>query len=174
MNRQEKEVLVSQLSDNLKNSSASFLISVKGLTVSDLQYLRKSLHKTQGSLKVAKVRLMRLAVKGVPGAEEFNDHLKEQLAVVFAKDEPISVAKMLHDFSKKNEKLSLIGGCFESKFLSQDNVKFMATLPSKEVLISQLLGVLNAPAVKLAGVLNSILLKPVLVLKQIGENKKSN
>ena len=94
MNRQEKELLVSQLSEKLKNSNASFLISVKGLTVSDLQILRKELYQ-KGSLKIAKVRLMKLAVKGVPGAEEYNDHLKEQLAIVFANEEPTSVAKIL-------------------------------------------------------------------------------
>lgn len=170
MNRQEKELLVSQLSDKLKNSSASFLVSVKGLTVTDLQSLRRDLYE-KGSLKVAKVRLMKLAVKGVPGAEEYNNHLKEQLAIVFAQEEPTSVAKILHNFSKDNEKLDLVGGCFESKFLEKDQVKFMATLPSREVLIAQLLGVMNSPIVKLASVLNNILVQPVLVLKQIGEKK---
>jgi large subunit ribosomal protein L10 len=170
MNRQEKELLVSQLSEKLKNSNASFLISVKGLTVSDLQILRKELYQ-KGSLKIAKVRLMKLAVKGVPGAEEYNDHLKEQLAIVFANEEPTSVAKILYDFSKTNEKLNFVGGVFESKFLEKDKVKFIATLPSRDVLLSQLLGMLNSPIVGLVSVLNNILVKPVLVLKQIGENK---
>ena len=58
-----------------------------------------------------------------------------------------------------------------SKFLEKDKVKFMATLPPRDVLISQLLGMLNSPIIGLVSVLNNVLVKPVLVLKQIGENK---
>src|SRR3990167_354620 len=160
MNRQEKEALVSELSDRLRHSNASFLISVQGLTVSDLENIRKDLHNSKGSLKVAKVRLMKLAVKGIPGAEQYSDHLREQLAVVFANEEPTSVAKILHNFSKENSKLSFVGGCFESKFLEKKQVEFIATLPSREVLLAQILGILSSPIVKL-----------LIVLKQLSDKK---
>ena len=170
MNRQEKEQLVAQLNENLKSSSASFLVSVQGMPVSDIQRLKRKLHESNSKFKVAKVRLIKLAAKDVPGAQNFDSYLKNQLAIVFAGGEPTSTAKILYDFSKDTV-MNLVAGCFESKLLEKNQVEFMATLPPKEMLLAQLVCVLNSPLAGLVSVLNNVLVKPVLVLKQISNKK---
>jgi large subunit ribosomal protein L10 len=173
MNRQEKEHVIESLVSNLAKGGASFLVNYRGLTVSEMSDLRKKLRKDGGKLQVAKVTLIRQAVKGVSVVEGLNSLLGDQVALVFAHDAPPAVAKTLYNFSKEHEKLKIIGGCFESSVLTEDLVKEIATLPSREVLLAQLIGTLNAPITRLVQVLNAVITQPLIVLKEIEKQKSS-
>lgn len=171
MNRQQKSEIVELLKNNF-SKSASFLVDFRGLTVGQMQVLRKELRGKGGTLKVAKARLMKRAIEGMEEAEEFSPLLRGQVGIVFAEQEPSAVAKVLALFSKKNEALTLIAGCLESQVLGKDAVVRIAELPSKEVLLAQVCGAVQAPISGLASVLNILILRLLWSLKQVAEKKQ--
>lgn len=156
MNRDQKELFVTALKQDFEASNASFLISLKGIPVAKIQELRKGLKASGGKLKVAKNRLMKIAVDNVDCAKELTPFLKEQLGVVFSKNDPMMTAKILYKFSKENEKLKLVAGCFESKVIQRDTIVRIANLPSREILLSQICGLLKSSVVKLAQTLDAL------------------
>lgn len=172
MNRQQKELLVEELKQSFASSPASFLVNYRGLSVNKVQSLRKSLRANGGKFKVAKARLMKLAVKDIPGCEDLTPYLHDQLGVVFSSQEPTAVAKALYDFAKENENLAIVAGCFESKIVSKNSIEFIASLPSREVLLSQVAGVLQAPVAQVAVMMNALLQKFAWALKEL-ERKKA-
>jgi len=172
MNRQQKEDVVKQLQHDFSESQASFVVDYRGLSVEQMQKLRKELREKGGSLKVAKVRLMKRAVEQVDNAESLTPYLKDQLALVFSKEEPPAVAKVLYDFAQDNEQLQMVAGYLDSELLTKEAIVSIAKLPSKEVLYAKLCGTLKAPAVGLVNVLNQHVLQLVRILKHIGEQKK--
>jgi len=174
VNRQEKALVVDGLKENLLSSQASFLVVYRGLSVEKMQQLRSQLRANNGSLKVAKARLMKRAVDGEAGISELTDFFKDQIGLVFADDDVAGVAKVLTDFSKENKALGLVAGYFDSRVIAKEKVAQIASLPPKEVLLAQLCGTLQAPISGLARVLNMMILKLLFVLKQIEDQKKSS
>ncbi len=156
MNRQQKEQSVSSLHQELASSSASFLVGYQGLTVSELEKLRKSLRAQGGKFQVAKARLMKLAAKDTPGAAEMVPYCKQQVGLVFASQESPAIAKTLVNFAKDHNGLKIIVGCTEQKLIDAKTINFLATIPPREVLLAQLCGVLNGPVAALARVLHAI------------------
>lgn len=159
MNKQQKELTIKELREHFKQSSSSFLIGIKGLSVTQTQALRSQLRQEGGQLKVAKVRLIKRAVSDVACGEGFMPFLKEQVGVVFVNQASPSVAKVLSDFSRENTALDLIAGYFESQIFDKAGVQRIAALPSREVLLGRLCGSLNAPIAKFVWTLNAYLQK---------------
>lgn len=172
MNRQEKSLVIESLKNEFVQSKASFVVTYKGLTVDQMQSLRKELRTAQSKLQVAKGRLIKRAVEGAEDADQFAPYLKDQIGIVFAGQEPTSVAKVLHDFSKKNESLKLVAGYYDARVLTSDAVQRFALLPSKEVLLAQLCGTLNAPISGFVRVLNMQTLRLLWTLKAVAEKKE--
>jgi large subunit ribosomal protein L10 len=156
MNRQGKEQVIESLKNDFAKSPASFVVSYKGLTVAQVQELRRSLNGKGGSLKVAKARLMKRAVSGLEGAQDLAPYLKEQIALVFSQKDPSAIAKALVDFAKNNDKLNVVAGSVDSKMMDKKTIQFFASLPSREILLAQLCGVLKAPVAKLAYTLSAV------------------
>jgi len=150
MKKQQKQAAIESLEAQFSKSHGSFLVNFQGLSVAQLKSLRFELSDKGGSLKVAKNRLARLALKDVSSCQGLDSLLVGQLAYVFAQDEVTSVAKVLVDFAKKNDKLKVVAGCSESKIYDAKSVAVLASLPSREVLLAQLCGVLNAPVILFA------------------------
>lgn len=172
MNRQQKMEVVDFLKDNFSTSEASFLITVNGLTVGQMQNLRIELRNNGGLLKVAKGRLMKLAIQDVDGgAQELMPFCKNQVGLVFAQAEPPAVAKVLHDFAGKNDAFSIVVGCLESGVIDAASVARIALLPSKDVLRAQACGTLKMPIVGFVNVLRVLILRLLWVLKQISDKK---
>ena len=174
MNRQQKEQVVELLRNNFTQSNVSFLVDYRGLSVAQLQSLRANLRKSGGVLQVTKTRLMKRAAEGVVGAQEMAPFFKNQVALIFVKNEPTEVAKSLHTFAKKNEILKIVEGYLYAQLLDESSVVRMASLPSKEVLLAKLLGTLQAPIQGFATVLNMNILRFLWVLKRVGEQKKQS
>lgn len=172
MNRHQKESVVSQLRDKFSNSEATFLVGYKGLQVRQLENLRSELREKGGNLKVTKARLMKLSVEGMSGTEDLQPYFKDQVGLVFASRDAASVAKMLHDFSKKNEAFTLVVGCLENKVLNKDDVVRIASLPSREVLLGMACGAMIAPVRNLAVGMNAVMLKFAWALKKLEEQKQ--
>ena len=173
MNRQQKENMVQELGDKFASNEASFVVNCEGLTVPQMQELRFALKDKDGEVIVAKNRLVRLAVQGKADCHDLSDSLKGQNAVVFAKSDLTGIAKVLYDFAKENEKLEIVAGCYASKVLDRKSVEALAKIPSRDVLLAQLLGVMQAPVASFANVLRQLLVKSVLVVKAIADKKES-
>lgn len=156
MNREQKELTVQELKQNFADSQGSFLVSYQGLTVNEMQVLRKELRSSGGNLKVAKGRLVKLAVNDVPGVQELTPFVKEQLAVVFVAKEPSAIAKVLYDFSKKKKALSVVVGYVESRLVGKELITRLAMLPSREILLAQLCSVLSAPVASVARAIDAV------------------
>ncbi len=156
INRQQKEVLVDSLAKGIAESKATFVVGFKGVTVEKIESLRKTLRKEGGSLKVAKVRLMKRALSEVGAAKGLEPFLNEQVALVFARTEPSAVAKCLYTFAKANDKFSLQVGFMDSAVLDKESVSIIATLPSREVLLAQLLATMLAPVTSMAVLLKAL------------------
>jgi large subunit ribosomal protein L10 len=171
MNRQEKAQIIETLKSDFENSPASFLVDYKGLTVSQMAELRKRLRKHGGSMHVAKITLVKRALQGVPHDEEFDSLLGDQLAFVFVQKESPAIAKVLCDFSNECGQLKIVGGMSDAALLTQEAVKVFASLPSREVLLAKVCGTLQAPLSQLVYILNGLIEKPLLVLKQIEKQK---
>lgn len=174
MNRQQKEAAITTIKDLFSKSQAAFLVGYRGLTVANLHSLRKDLRKSGGTFKVTKAKLMKLAAKDIKGCEDFSNQFKNQVGIVFVNQEVPAVAKTIVTFSKQNENLNIISGFFESHTLSKQEIENLAAIPSKEILLAQLMGTLQAPVAALVRTLNAIATSVQTTLQQVSENGKTN
>lgn len=156
MNREQKINLVASLKEGFANSKASFLVNFRGLTVEQVQVLRNGLRSKGAQMKIAKARLIKMAAQDLPDAAIMDPYFKEQIGVVFAQDQAHSIAKALNAFVKQYEALSVVAGSVESQLLDAAAFTKFALLPSREDLLAQLCGVLQAPGVKLLFVLKAL------------------
>lgn len=173
MNRQQKEAAISEVKEMLTTANALFIVNYQGLSVKGMLALRKSLREKGGKLKVAKARLMKRAAEGIKGIDPFRDSFKEQVGIVFAFEEPSPVAKKLVDFAKDHELLKIVSGFYESGVLTREQVEAFAAIPSKEVLLGQLAGLLQSPVAGFARQLNMLLVGLLLAMKQVSEKQVS-
>lgn len=173
MNRQQKELVVDSFHKNFSTNKGSFFVDYSGLSVAQMQQLRRQLRVKGGSLKVAKMRLVKKALATVEGFNVLLPHCKNQLGVVFVHDasEVSGIAKTLNDFSKTNEAFDLVVGCVDAQLLDAAAITRIASLPSKEVLLAQVCGALNAPLASFVHVLNAMTLRLVVALKEIEKQK---
>lgn len=171
MNRQQKEQVVESLRESFTKSDA-FLIGYRGLSVAQMQALRNDLRQHGGTMRVTKARLMKRAVEGLEGAQNMEPYFKDQIALVFSAQEPSAVAKALNTFAKENEALSIVAGCLDEQVVDAASVVRIASLPSREVLLAQLLGTLQAPTKNFASVLNMQVLRLLWTLNKVAEQKK--
>jgi len=156
MNREQKAIIIDSIKKDFAQSEASFIVGYKGLTVKQLQALRKELRSKNGTFRVAKGRLIKIAVNGLDGISELTPYFKEQIGVVFADQQAPAVAKVLYDFSKKNDAFKLVAGFFDARVLPTKDIERIATLPSREVLLAQVCYVLNMQMVRLLWTLQKV------------------
>ena len=171
MNRQQKEEVIKTLQKGFSDSTGLCFVRYSGLTVKQMQQLRGMLREKGGTLKVAKMRLVKRALTGLENMESLSPYCKDQLGVVFATEEFPPVAKVLHEFAKKNEVLRLIVGSLDSQLLNKEAIIRIASLPPREILLAQVCGTVKAPLVGFVRVLNMLITRLLWVLKEI-ESKK--
>ena len=170
MNKETKGKVVSELSELLKSSKATFLADYRGMDVEAVNKLRGELRPLGVDYRVAKNTLMKRAAKGTD-AECLNEHLQGPTAVAFAKEDPVAPAKVLAEMAKASKVFELKGGILDGKLLSVDDIKALAELPSREVLLAKVLGSINAPASNFVGVLAAVPRSLVQVLAAIQDQK---
>ena len=172
MNRQDKQLAIKSIKDDFKNSQASFLIGVQGLTVEAVHGLRKGLHSKGAQLKVSKNTLLKLAISEMEGLTSLAPHFKDQIAIVFARDESPAIAQLIYSAAKANEKLTIVAGSLNDKVIDKSQIEFLATLPSREVLLGQVCGTLKAPISGYVSILNQLILRLLWVLKKASEKQQ--
>ena len=148
MDRAEKREFVAQLNDVFSTSASVVVAHYAGLTVANMTELRSNMREAGGTVKVAKNRLVKIALKD-SGAEGMSEFMTGQTVLAYA-DDPVTAPKVMADYAKKNEKLVLLGGAMGAETLTADQVKALAELPSLDELRAKLIGLVQAPAQKLA------------------------
>ena len=152
----QKQAIVSELADKMRNASAGVFVDYKGITVEADTKLRAELRKAGVEYSVVKNTLTRFAANEV-GFTELDPILNGTTALALGMDDPIAPAKLIVDFAKKNEKVFKIkAGFIEGKVVDVETIKSIGELPSKDVLVATVLGTLNAPIAALARALNAI------------------
>ena len=154
LNRNEKAAVVTDVAAQVARSQTLALAEYRGLTVEHLNKLRRDARDKGVYLHVLKNTLARRAVTGTP-FEVAAGSMVGPLIYGFSED-AVAAAKVISDFAKGNDKLIVKGGAYAGKALSADGVKALASIPSKEVLLAQLLGLMQSPVSRFARVLAAI------------------
>ena len=168
MVKQYKVDEVTYLVSKLKDRSNLILTNYSGIMVKDLSKLRKTLRNKNAEYRVVKNTLFKRALKEV-GIQGLDEYLKGPVAVAFIKDEIGEVAKALKDFAKDVEKFSYSAGILDNVVYGQDQIKRIADLPSKEVVIAQVMGMINGPARGIAVGVNQIMASLARGIKAVAE-----
>jgi len=173
VDRAQKRELVTRLSDQWKASGVIVVAHYKGMTVAQMTDFRKRVKDAGGVVKVAKNRLAKLALKGTE-VESISDLLQGQTCVAYSED-PISAARVSVKYARENDRLVILGGAMGKTRLDGSGVKALADLPSLDELRGVLIGLLQAPAAKIARILNEpgAMLARVLAAKGAPEAKGS-
>ena len=148
MNRDQKTALITELAERLASASLGVVTEYRGLTVAQMNKLRRELEGAGASYRVTKNTLTRRAIKETAFAR-LEQLLRGPTGLVTAAKDPVAVAKILVRFAELNNKLKISGGVLDGETLPASSVSALAKLPSREVLIGQLLGLLQAPASQL-------------------------
>jgi large subunit ribosomal protein L10 len=141
---EEKKKIVAEIADKLSKSQSTIITDYRGLTVKQMNELRKKLREAGVEFKVLKNTLTQRAAEQV-GISEINEYLNGPTAIAFGYDDVVAPAKIIHQFAKENKELEIKAGIVEGKVVSVDEIKALAELPSREGLLSMLLSVLQAP-----------------------------
>ncbi len=173
----EKQKIVADIKEKLTTSKGAVFTSYRGLTVAQDTQLRRAFREAGVSYHVIKNTLTAIAAKEA-GLDDLLSHLEGTTALAVSTDDAIAPAKVVSEFIKKNklentEVLTIKAGIVDGKVISADDVKALASLPSREVLIAKLLGSMQAPISNTVGVLQGVIRNAVYVLDAIRQKKES-
>ena len=171
MDRKTKEQIVSGLQEKLKQANLGVLTSFNAMKVEKMEALRNALRKNDAELKVVKNTLLNIAAKETD-FQILAEHFKWPVAVVLSYKDPVAPTKALIDFAKKNPELEIKVGIIDGKVLSKADIEALAELPSREVLLAQVLGTMMGPVRGLVTVLSGPVRGLVTCLNQIREQKE--
>ncbi|HMR22642.1 MAG TPA: 50S ribosomal protein L10 [Micropruina sp.] len=171
MARADKAAAVAELKDSFTSAAAAVLTEYRGLTVKNLQDLRRSLGEN-ASYAVAKNTLTTIAAREA-GIEGLEAQLSGPTAIAFISGDVATVAKGLRDFAKANPHLVIKGGVMDGRVLDAEGVKKLADLESREVLLAKLAGAMNGNLAKAAGLFAAPLSQAARVLAALSEQKQA-
>ena len=166
----EKAQEIKVLEDKLSRAKGAVLADFRGLNVSQITKLRGKLREAGVDYKVSKNTLLGIAAHnvGITGLEE---SLNGPTSVALSYDDPVLAAKLISDFAKENKSMQIKAGLLNNTAISKEQVMDLANLPSREVLLAQLLSVLNMPLTNLANVLSAPTRNLVYALEAVRKQK---
>lgn len=171
---EDKQALVTEIKQNLSESQLALVIEYQGLTVAEITDLRRRLRPTGTVCKVAKNTLMGIAIDGQDNWQPMTELLKGSSAFLLVKEDISGAIKAYQDFQKASKKTELRGGVMEGRLLKEDDVKALGNLPSKEQLIAQIAGAINALATKIAVGINEVPASLGRSLKAVADKEQGN
>tara|TARA_Y100001936_G_C15879565_1_gene562080 strand:- start:142 stop:663 length:522 start_codon:yes stop_codon:yes gene_type:complete len=166
--RSDKENFVAKLKDEFINSTSVIVAKYSGLTVGESESLRKEMRDNGAKFKVTKNRLTKLAISDTQ-FKDMSDLFKGPTAIAYSTD-PVAPAKVAVNFEKKFENFEVIGGGYNGEKIDREKINFLATLPSLDELRGKLIGLISAPAQKIA----SITVEPGAQIARLISAKSSN
>jgi large subunit ribosomal protein L10 len=170
LNLEQKQSVVAEISAQLANAQAVILAEYRGIGVGSVTDLRSRARKSGVYLRVLKNTLARRAVKGT-SFEKLAEQMKGPLMYGIAKD-PVAAAKVLQEFAKENELLVIKGGAMPNAVMSPQDVKTLASMPSREELLAKLVGTMQAPIAKLLRTMNEVPGKFARTLAAVRDQKE--
>lgn len=150
-----KKPIIEEISENLKDAKSAVVVDYRGLTVEQDTQLRKKLRESGVVYKVYKNTMINFAIKGTD-FEALAPHLEGPTAIAISKEDATAPARVLYEFSKGAEALQLKGGIVEGTYYDADGIKVIATIPSREELLSKFLGSIQSPVANFARVIKQI------------------
>ncbi len=172
MVNKEKEILVQGLTEKIKKNNGMVLTQYQGLTVAEISELRSQLRNLKCEYTVVKNTLGKIAAKNA-GLEQFSEYFDGPTAIAIENGDIAAPARVIVNFAKSHSKLKITAGVLEKKIISEKDIKALAELPSKEVLLSVLLGTMKAPITNFVNVLQANIRNIVNVLDAIRKQKKN-
>jgi len=170
MNKQEKAAEIDTLRSAFKSLPTAFVLAPKGLTVNQVTALRRKIRATSGDYRVVKNRLALRAIKGSP-LESLAAHFKGETAVVYSGADASPLAKVIEDFSRDNQGLKIKGGLVDGRVVGLAEIRAIADMPPRPVLVARLLGALKQPMVRLVRVLKEPHRGVVRAMDEIAKQK---
>lgn len=168
--RSDKEQILADLEAQLENAKSIVFADYRGTTVKKIDELRSSLRKEGISTKVAKLTLIKKALEK-HGVDTSSMDFKAPVVMAVSKEDEVAPARIFTAFVKENKNVKILAGVMESKMLSASEVGALASLPTKQQLLGQLVGTINAPVSGFVNVLAGNLRSLVYVLNAINESK---
>jgi len=151
----KKKQIVEEIRSKINDAKSIVLVDYRGLTVEEVTELRRKYTEAGVDYKVYKNTMMRFAFKE-EGFEAFNEHLTGPNAIAICKDDPVAAARVTNEFAKDHKNLEFKAGIVEGEIVGLEKIKAIGELPSKEVLLTQLVVALNSPISKLARTIQAI------------------
>jgi large subunit ribosomal protein L10 len=168
--RPAKVAVVNEVRDRLSSSDGAILTEYRGLNVTELANLRRSLRDAGGQYKIYKNTLVRFAVREL-GLQELEEMLLGPTAITFVDGDAAAVAKSLRDFARGHPNLVIKGGVLGETILSAKDASALAELPSREQLLAQLAGAMAAPLQQMAGLLKALPQNFAYALRALAEQQ---
>lgn len=173
LKKSTKASLIEEVQDKLKRANATFITEYQGIKAQDMNEFRANLGKSSMDFKVIRNTLARRAVKGTP-IESIISELKGPTAIAFSYADAAAAAKTLVNYAKEQPKLKLRIGTLGNKVITAAEIKGLAELPSREVLLARMLGSMKAPMTGIAGVLAGVPRKFLYALNAVKDQKAAN
>ncbi len=172
LSRKQKEDLAGSYGENFANANHAFVLGYRGISVPEVTELRNRVRSSGGKYVVVKNTLVRRAIEGAD-LEELLPHFEGPTAVAYSDDDPVALAKALSDFAEDVPAIEFKGGMVEGRTIAADEIKTLATMPSREELITKLVFLLQSPVTRFVRTLNAIPQQFVNVLHQVAQEKGS-
>lgn len=159
---------LSEIKERLEAAGAVWVVDYRGLSVKQIQELRRNIRSAEAQMFVYKNTLMHIALSDLEMAS-MDEILAGPSAFIFTGEDPVASAKAIKEFAKANEALEIKGGIMDGAFQDADAVKAIADLPSKEELVAKLLGTISNPMRSVAAALNAIPTNAVRAISEIAK-----
>lgn len=173
MKKSTKANLIEEVQDKLKRANATFIAEYQGIKAQDMNEFRANLRKSSMDFKVVRNTLAKRAVAGTP-IESIASELKGPTAIAFSYADAAAAAKALVQFAKEQPKLKLRIGTLGDKVITVAEIKGLAELPSREVMLARMLGSMKAPMTGIAGVLAGVPRKFLYALNAVKDQKAAS
>ena len=171
LTRDQKEKLVEEISEKIKESTTTVVCDYKGVTVPEMQEVRKKLRESNARMQVLKKTLTKLAYEKA-GIELDVTAMEGQSALVFGGDDEVTAPKVLAGVAKENENFKILAGTLENSVMNEQEIMALAKLPGKEELLGMVVGTINAPISSFVQVMAGNLRNLVGVLNAVKETKE--
>jgi len=168
ISRQKKAEIIKDLEDKLSRHKAAVFVDYSGLGVGTMENIRKELREEGIDMKIAKKTLLSIVLEKL-SINVDTKSLSGQVAVVLGYGDELAPAKIMSRFAKELENLKVLGGIFEKRFIPVDNVKELASIPSREELLAKMVGSMQAPMSGLVNVMQGNIRGLMQVLNAISQ-----
>ncbi|MCF8242214.1 MAG: 50S ribosomal protein L10 [Melioribacteraceae bacterium] len=171
MNKKEKAEVVAEIKELISNSTAMYLVDYSGVNVDKINQLRSSFRQEEVTYKVFKNTLFKKALEDNKGYEELNDLLVGMTGVAFAGENFVAPAKIIKKFFTDNQKFRFKGCYIEQTFYEENKLDTLASMPTKDEIMSSIVGSIAQPATGIVGAINAVMRDLVSVVDQISKRE---